>query len=284
MAWDATKPDLDPLTGTDFDDADGHFRDNYEWLELALAEFCNFPGSLDYLDEMGAPKGRRYNAAGRAGLTPVEGMWILRSDRKCLDNYRSTSWHAYHMAIVGEMTLAAFSPASPPDGWLACDGSAVSRTTYAELFAVIGTAFGAGDGSTTFNVPNLGGRVPVGEDTGDADFDVIGETGGAKEVTLDSDELPTHDHTVSNGGEHGITGSPRSETGDAHKMPIYTGGGGSALYESALPGAADFTYPSEPTARGAHTHTVLQQADPKDGAHNNVQPYLVNDFMIFAGS
>ena len=60
--------------------------------------------------------------------------------------------------------ILAYSGASAPSGWVLCDGAAISRTTYATLFANIGTNFGAGDGSTTFNVPDLRGRVIVGKD------------------------------------------------------------------------------------------------------------------------
>ena len=60
--------------------------------------------------------------------------------------------------------ILAYSGASAPTGWVLCDGAAISRTTYATLFANIGTNFGAGDGSTTFNVPDLRGRVLVGKD------------------------------------------------------------------------------------------------------------------------
>lgn len=76
---------------------------------------------------------------------------------------------------------------SVPAGFLLCDGSAVSRTTYADLYALIGTTYGSGDGSTTFNLPNGKGRVVVGLDSGQTEFDALGETGGAK----------THDHTFS---------------------------------------------------------------------------------------
>lgn len=58
--------------------------------------------------------------------------------------------------------IVPYTSTTPPSGWLLCDGSAVSRTTYADLFAVVGTTFGAGDGSTTFNVPDLAGRVIAG--------------------------------------------------------------------------------------------------------------------------
>lgn len=68
-------------------------------------------------------------------------------------------------AVIKAGTIQGWGSATPPDGWLLCDGSAVSRTLYAELFAAIGTTYGAGDGSTTFNIPNLVGltsdNVPV---------------------------------------------------------------------------------------------------------------------------
>jgi microcystin-dependent protein len=69
---------------------------------------------------------------------------------------------------------------SAPAGWLLCDGAAISRTTYAALFTAIGTKYGVGDGSTTFNVPNLKGKVPIGLDSTDSDFDDRGKTGGEK--------------------------------------------------------------------------------------------------------
>lgn len=68
----------------------------------------------------------------------------------------------------------------PPAGWLICDGQAVSRTTYADLFAIIGTTYGAGNGSTTFNVPDLRGRVPVGLNATDPEFDALGKKSGRK--------------------------------------------------------------------------------------------------------
>lgn len=78
-------------------------------------------------------------------------------------------------------SILPFAGSTIPDNYLECDGSAVSRTTYADLFAVIGTTYGAGDGSTTFNLPNIKGKVTVGQDTGDTSFDTLGETGGSAE-------------------------------------------------------------------------------------------------------
>ena len=71
-----------------------------------------------------------------------------------------------------------------PEGYLLCDGSEISRTTYATLFGVIGTTYGSGDGSTTFNLPNLKGKVPVGLNSSDTDFDTIGGTGGGKQTII----------------------------------------------------------------------------------------------------
>lgn len=74
-------------------------------------------------------------------------------------------------------SIQAFAGSTIPTGWLLCDGSAISRTTYSELFTAIGNAYGDGDGSTTFNLPNLKTRVPVGYDSSDAHFYPIGKTG-----------------------------------------------------------------------------------------------------------
>jgi microcystin-dependent protein len=89
--------------------------------------------------------------------------------------------------------VTAYAGATAPTGWLLCDGSAVSRTIYAALFAAIGTAYGIGNGTSTFNLPDLRGRVPVGRDTGQTEFDVLGESGGEK--------TNTHNHWTANGGD-----------------------------------------------------------------------------------
>lgn len=108
-----------------------------------------------------------------------------------------------------------------PTGWLVCDGSAISRTEYAELFAVIGTQYGSGDGSTTFNLPNKCGKYGVGYDPNDSDFNLIGKTGGSKSVsytpegtntngavqshTLTVSEMPSHYHTLTPSNFHANT-------------------------------------------------------------------------------
>jgi len=108
-------------------------------------------------------------------------------------------------------TVLPFAGAASPTGWLLCYGQAVSRVTYAALFAVIGTTYGAGDGSTTFNVPDLRGRVAAGMDnmggtaanrltnsgTGNPGVNgaTLGATGGADRHTLGAAEMPSHTHS-----------------------------------------------------------------------------------------
>ncbi len=78
--------------------------------------------------------------------------------------------------------IKPWGKSTAPAGYLLCDGTAVSRTTYADLFAIISTTYGAGDGSTTFNVPNLQGKMPQGYDGGSS-YD-LADTGGANTVTV----------------------------------------------------------------------------------------------------
>ena len=87
-------------------------------------------------------------------------------------------------------TVLPYTNETAPENWLVCDGSELDRTEYNHLFAIIGTTFGEGDGSTTFNLPNLKGRTIVGLDADDADFNTIGKTIGEKTHTLTVGELP----------------------------------------------------------------------------------------------
>lgn len=79
-------------------------------------------------------------------------------------------------------TVKMYAGSTSPAGYLICDGSAISRTTYSNLFDIIGTTYGTGDGSTTFNIPNLKGRTVVGLDGNDTDFNALGKIGGSKKL------------------------------------------------------------------------------------------------------
>jgi microcystin-dependent protein len=94
-------------------------------------------------------------------------------------------------------TMMWYGGSTAPSGWIECNGAAVSRSTYSTLFNKIGTAFGVGDGSTTFNLPNQARRVLVGKGGSSSGTlgSSIGSTGGAETQTLSATELPAHTHT-----------------------------------------------------------------------------------------
>lgn len=130
----------------------------------------------------------------------------------------------FEMTPAGILQPWAGSAASVPSGWLLCDGQAVSRTAYAALFAAIGITYGAGNGTTTFNLPNLKGRTVMGYDLGQAEFALVGGTGGDKSHTLTDGEI-NHRHT-------NISGVGSSNDFGMASDFENTGGGGSLLFRS----------------------------------------------------
>ena len=113
-----------------------------------------------------------------------------------IDNLELTGGSGAGGEVMPIGTMIPYGSATDiPVNWRICDGSEVSRTTYSKLFRVIGTSYGEGDGETTFNLPDKRGKVSVGLDTLQDEFNAIGKKGGKKEVTLKVEELPTHNHT-----------------------------------------------------------------------------------------
>ena len=141
--------------------------------------------------------------------------------------------------------VGPYAGSSAPNGWLFCDGSAVNRTAYAALFSAIGTTYGPGDGSTTFNLPDLRGRAPIGVGQGSGLTNrALAASGGEEAHTLSAAEMPAHSHSAllqgGGSGSGGYQGVPDNDA-SAQNMVNSTGG---------------------------------------DGAHNNMQPFLALNFII----
>lgn len=114
--------------------------------------------------------------------------------------------------------IMPFGSDTIPENWLLCNGQAVSRTEYQNLFNTIGTTFGQGDGFTTFNLPNLQGKTIVGKDEDDTDFDMIGKEYGEKNHTMTLEELVPHRHKT------WIEDATYAQTGDGY-LNYYFGKG-----------------------------------------------------------
>lgn len=160
--------------------------------------------------------------------------------------------------MTGEVRM--FAGTSPPaGGWLLCRGQEVSRTTYADLYAIIGDTYGAGNGTTTFNLPNLKGRVAVGLDSGQTEFDTLGETGGAKTHTLGYREVPVQKgvRMIWGGGNIAFNPAP-------------------GAYQGTPPGNSLGTFQNDARYDADAPNNMSQGGQP----HNNLQPYVVMNYVI----
>jgi len=188
--------------------------------------------------------------------------------------------------IMPSGTIVQTARATSPDGWFLCQGQAISRTTYATLYAAIGTSYGSGDGSTTFNIPDLQGRVAVGKNSGT--FASLGATGGTETVTLTIAQMPSHTH-IQNSHNH-----IQDAHNHNHRQWIFNGAASSGTHYgfgySSNTGAANDTtaasssgevqYGNYPTTATNQATTATNQNTGGDGSHNNLQPYIVLNYMI----
>ena len=181
------------------------------------------------------------------------------------------------IGLVPSGVMLPYAGASAPTGWLLCDGSAVSRTTYAALFAAIGTAYGTGDGSTTFNLPNTQDRIPVGVSGTRA----RGTTGGASTVTLTTAQLPAHSHGVSDPGHaHGV-----ADPGHAHAYYVSAYGSGGSPYTSSYSlngGQGVFSTSASGSGIGIYGSTTnISIQNTGSGSPVSVeQPWVATNYII----
>lgn len=170
---------------------------------------------------------------------------ILDSSGTLAEGFIPTLTNTRNTIPSGVLTM--WCTGTPPTDWLLCDASAVSRTTYAALFAVIGTTYGVGDGSTTFNLPDFRGRAGIGAGTGDASdatAHALADKEGTETHTLVTGEMPAHTHTVTTTSNSGTS------------TPDVAGG------------------------TPANTNSISTSSAGSGNAHNNLQPSLTVNFII----
>lgn len=178
-------------------------------------------------------------------LKPGKYLGDAEADSLTVSGVRSLSVGGVYGGNTPVGSMLDWSTNTAPNGWLICDGAAVSRSTYNDLFGVIGTTFGSGDGSTTFNLPDCKRRVVVGRDAEDADFNSLGNTGGEKTHQLTIAEMPKHKHQ-----------------------------------ETRLAFATSGTHNMGHLARGAEINERNTGETGGDLPHNNLQPFLVMNKII----
>lgn len=178
------------------------------------------------------------------------------------------------------------------DGWLVCDGRDVYRDAYPQLFAVIGTSFGAGNGSTTFKLPDGRGRVPGMAGSGSGlTARTVGQTVGAEAHTLAANEMPAHDHTGSTNttGAHGHT---VNDPGHTHTQTttnddFNNSGANPPGFSADSAGTMTWNNISSSTtgitigSNGSHSHTFTTSSIGGGLSHNNMQPtvFIGNMFI-----
>ena len=192
-----------------------------------------------------------------------------------------------------------FAGSTAPQGYLLCDGSAVSRDTYSSLFTAIGTVYGAGDGSSTFNVPNLSGRVVLGVSQSHA----MGTTGGEETHTLTESELSEHSHVVPSHGHSNNISAKTPVFSHTVTQPAFnynrpnsfsTGGsGGGNVINGTTTATASVSTNAAVAAHAASDCTMsgtvtdcsalTSGSTGSNTSHSNMQPFLTMSYIISTG-
>lgn len=184
------------------------------------------------------------------------------------------------MPYTGEIRMLAFGVT--PSGWLVCDGSLISKTVYAALYAVVGDRWGVSGGS--FNLPDLRSRVPIGTGQGSGlTLRFIGDYGGEENHQLDVSELPSHTHVATDSGHiHAVT-DPTHRHASAGAGNFVTSAAGSEYVNTAgnkgvTVNVDDFA--STGLTVNSGNAAVTNMATGGGGSHNNLQPSASVFFMI----
>ena len=166
-------------------------------------------------------------------------------------------------AFLGEIRMTGFNFA--PSGWALCDGQILAISSNAALFSLLGTTYG-GDGVQTFNLPNLQSRVPIhqGNGLGLSQY-VMGQSAGTESVTLLQNQMPQHNHLLEVSNASGTVSDP------TNALP--------AQINTGTPRSPNFVNAYTAGATGNMAVSAISLAGG-NLPHNNVQPYLVVNFII----
>lgn len=176
------------------------------------------------------------------------------------------------------------------NGWLLCNGAAISRTKYADLFALTSTDFGVGDGSTTFNLPDFRGRFALAAGQGGGLTNrTKGQKGGAEKHTLNTNELPSHSHSCNWAGDHrhSIYDNGHTHWFDVRHQQGGAGWNGGRPHGTDRPANTGHNTNNAYTGitmtnAGNHTHTINNTGGGQ--SHNNMPPFLVaGNIFIYSG-
>lgn len=210
-------------------------KDTFQHLQIRELREIYEQGNITVKPVFGTPE----RTLGRTvGSVSKQLSSLTASSTKIDDNKVSpaSTWSSEQIknrasAPVG--AILAIAVQTTPEGWFECNGASISRTQYTELFAAIGTTYGAGNGSTTYNLPDLRGKTLAGMDSSQTEFATLGQMGGEKSHTLTVAELPPHTHDIkmdSDTSPDGGSGATASE--DTHNVTLAGGalstGGGEA--------------------------------------------------------
>ena len=276
-------------------------------VEDALDELDSEKAAASHSHVIGDVTNLQTSLDGKASSSHSHIVGDVTGLQTALDGKASSS-HA-HDGITPIGGVIDYFGSTEPSGWKYPNGQAISRTTYSSLFDLLGTAFGSGDGLTTFNLPDMRGRVAVMRDASAGVItgtDTLGSTEGAQSVTLTTAQIPSHNHAITvTSATTGITAS----TGNNSANPTVTdsghshgpGGSSTNFVTRAAGGSAGFTATGSNvisttttatasgtanlSVSGSHTHTVsitdtghvhTASADNAGGggSHQNMQPSI----------
>ena len=266
-------------------------------LSISGTEVTSTAAELNLLDGSAAgtianSKGVIYGSSGEVNATTLQiggtSITATAAELNYVDGVTSAiQTQIDNIVTVPAGVVAPYAGTSAPSGYLLCYGQAVSRTTYSDLFSAIGTTYGTGDGSSTFNLPDLRGRAIAGQDdmggssanrltgqTGGVNGDTLGGTGGGETHTLTTAQLASHTHSVSSVtvyGWYGGGGGDGSFSGSGLRYQT-TSNNGNQVNVQGTTGAT--------ASGGSGTHTASIANAGSGSAHNNVQPTIILNYII----